>query len=185
MINKKMDINQTKKMLLEHQINIEKWDHHQGTKTVEDLHREILAGETTLEIIDDKLVRVLKLTSIQVQVKLGEKLFTLVEDKQIFFTGAVRERGLRNLAEKMRHNETPEETAYRALKEEIGLTTDKKLIFQGETQEIKTSPSYPQLDSIYKVYNFSLMLDSEDLGKIKFSEYQKNKGKITLFSLAE
>lgn len=178
-----MNINELTKTLRESDIDIKKWNHSQGTKTIEDLKNEIDAGETTLETIDNKLVRVVKIISIQVQVKLEDKLFTLVEDKQIFFTGVVRKRGLQNLAEKIKYNETPEFTAYRALKEEIGLDTIKKLIFQGETQEIKTSPSYPTLDSIYKVFNYQIILDDQDLEKIRFSEYQKKKGKITLFSL--
>ena len=175
--------NLLEKQLSDFKIDTNQWNHANGTKTVTELNHEIEAGETTLEIIDGQLFRVVKLISLQVQVKLGNELFILVEDKQIFFTGTVRKRGLRNLAEKIKANEKPQETVIRALQEEICLTTNKKPIFIEETQELKTSPSYPQLDSIYKVWNYHLTLDEEDLAQIKFSEYQKKKGKITLFSL--
>lgn len=178
-----MNINELKEILLEFNIDIEKWSHTQGTKNVEELNNEIEEGETTLEINNNKLFRVVKITTIQVQVKLGDKLFNLIEDKQIFFTGAIRKRGLRNLAEKIKQNETPELTAYRVLREEIGLNVDKKLIFQGETEEMKKSPSYPGLDSIYKIFSYYIMLNSEELEQIKFSEYQKDKEKITIFTL--
>ena len=178
-----MNINLLEKQLSNFKIDFSQWNHDRGTKTVAELNHEIEAGETTLEIIDGKLFRIVKLISINVQIKLGNELFILVEDKQIFFTGAVRKRGLRNLAEKIKNKEKPEQTVIRALKEEISLTTNKKPIFREKTQESKTSPSYPQLDSIYQIWNYSITLDEEDLAQIKFSEYQKKESKIILFSL--
>ena len=180
-----MEIETLKQQLISLNIDITQWSHDRGTKTIEDLYHEIIIGETTLEIIDLKLVRVVKLVSIEIQVKLGDKSFILVEDKQIFFTGAVRERGLKNLAEKIREGENPDQTVIRALQEEVSLVIDKKPNFVDKTEEIKTSPSYPQLDSVYQVWNYKLNLDQDDLELIKFSEYQKKKGKITLFSLEE
>ena len=178
-----MDINKLKIMLLDSNINLEKWSHNHGTKNIEDLKNEIDKGETNLEFRNNQLFRVVKLISIHIQVKLGDKIFTLAEDKQIFFTGAIRKRNLKCIAEKIKYNEKPELTLKRALEEEIGLTIDKKAIFQGETEDIKTSPSYPGLNSIYQIYNYYLLLNHEELGQIRFSEYQKNKGKINLFTL--
>ena len=178
-----MDINELKTLLLESNIDLKKWSHTLGKKTIEELNKELENGESTLEIIDNKLVRVVKIASIQVQVKLGDKIFNLVEDKQIFFTGAVRKRGLKSLSEKTKKNETPEITAQRALREEIGLEINKGLIFEEETQKIQKSPSYPGLDSIYKIFNYQITLNHQQLEQIRFSEYQKKKGKITLFSL--
>jgi|GEM_PF-6754185 len=178
-----MEINDLKTLLLKYHIDIQKWSHTQGTKNLEDLKNEIDAGETSLEIIDNKLIRVTRIASIKVKVKLGENMFTLVEDKQIFFTGAVRKRGLKNLAEKVKEGETPELAAYRALKEEIGLNTNKQLNKLKETQKENDSFSYPGLNSIYKMFNYQISLNEQELELIKFSEYQKNKGKITLFTL--
>jgi hypothetical protein len=112
---------------------------------------------------------------------MGEKTFTLIEDKQIFFTGAIRKRGLRNLSEKIRQNETPELAAYRALAEEIGLNTEKQLVFTGETEIENESLSYPGLYSRYRIFNYQINLDKQDLEFMRFSEYQQQK--ITFFTL--
>ena len=180
-----MELETLQQQLLYLNIDLSQWSHDLGTKTVADLYDEIRMGEAKLEIIDRKLVRVVKLVSIEVQIKLGDKLFILVEDKQIFLTGAVRKRGFRSIAEKITGDETPEQTVTRALEEEIGLKTDKTTIFIEQSEKLKGSPSYPQLDSLYKTWKYKLMLDQEDLEKIKFSEYQQDKEKITLFSLEE
>lgn len=171
------------RLLLKYNINTKEWSNQKGTKTIEDLQEEITLGESTLEVINNKLTRVVKIASIEVKVKLGKKLFTLVEDKQIFFTGLVRKRGLRNLAEKIKEGETPEFAAYRGLKEEIGLNFERELIFKGETQTTKCSPSYPQLNSLYNIFNYEIILEHNDLEIIRFSEYQKQEGIISLFSL--
>ncbi|MBR8829489.1 MAG: NUDIX domain-containing protein [Gomphosphaeria aponina SAG 52.96 = DSM 107014] len=178
-----MNIDDLKTLLLKYNIDLEKWSHTQGTKNIEDLKNEIDAGETILEIIDNQLVRVTRIASIKVKVKIGEKMFTLVEDQQIFFTGAVRKRGLSNLAEKIRRGETPEFAAYRALKEEIGLHTTKKFEQLEETAKNNHSPSYPGLNSVYKTFNYQITLNELDLEFMRFTEYQKKKGKITFFTL--
>lgn len=180
-----MNINELKKILLEFNIDIEKWDHNKGTKTLEELYHEIEAQETTLEVKDNKLFRVLKIVCIQVQIRLGDKLFNLVEDKQIFFTGVVRKRELGHISEKIKGEESPELTAYRALKEEIGLNVENGLIFIQETSTLKPSSSYPNLNSVYKIYRYKIILNTQQLELIQFSEYQKNQGKITLFTLEE
>jgi hypothetical protein len=178
-----MNINELNELLLKHNLNTQEWSHDQGTKTLVDLQNEIDSGETTLEIINNQLFRVVKLVSIEVKVKLGEQLFTLVEDKQIFFTGAIRKRGLRHLSEKITTDETPELAAFRCLKEEIGLDFKQPLILLEKTEEIKLSPSYPQLNSIYQVFNYQIILDENELEFMRFSEYQKSSEKITLFTL--
>lgn len=178
-----MNINELNNVLSKHHINTENWLHEKGTKTVEDLHREIDRGETILESINGQLFRVVRLVSLQVKIKLGEQFFTLVEDKQIFFAGGIRKRGLDTLAEKIMVNETPELAVRRCLKEEIGLDFDGSFLFLGENEEIKSSPSYPLLNSIYKVYNYQVVLSEKELEFIRFSEYQKGGQKITLFTL--
>jgi len=178
-----MNINELNNVLSKHNIGTDNWLHEKGTKTVTDLKNEIDGRETVLELINGQLLRVVRLVSVQVKVKLGEQLFTLVEDKQIFFAGGIRKRGLDTLAEKIMINETPELAVYRCLKEEIGLDFDGSFLFLGKNEEIKSSPSYPLLNSIYKVYNYQVILSEKELEFIRFSEYQKGGQKITLFTL--
>lgn len=170
------------KILLENGIPIQEWHHSQKTKTIADLELEILAQETKLELINNQLTRILRIANIIVNVKLGDILFRLTEDKQIFLNvGTVRERKLGYIAEKIIGDEIPETAARRALQEEIGLTLEKELIFEEEEIEQQNSMSYPGLLSIYQIFRYRVILNAEDLVTLRFSEVQDNK--ITLFTL--
>ena len=170
-------------LLLENGINIDNWSHDRGNKTITDLQTEIELGESSLESIDGTLARIVKVVKIVVNVRLGDREFILVEDKQIFFTGAMRQRGIENLSEKIKPDETPVQAAYRALKEEIGLDFDGEILPQGEETHQQNSPSYPGLNSCYQMFNYQIILTIADLDRIRFSEVQQDK--ISLFTLVE
>lgn len=170
------------KILLENGIPIHEWHHSQKTKTIADLEQEILSQETKLELINNQLTRILRVANIIVNVKLGDTLFRLIEDKQIFLNfGTIRERKLGYIAEKIIGYEIPETAARRALQEEIGLTLEEELIFEEEEIDQQNSMSYPGLVSIYKIFRYRIVLDAADLSTLRFSEVQDNK--ITLFTL--
>jgi hypothetical protein len=170
-------------VLSENGIDIENWSHDRGNKSISDLQTEIEAGEATLETIDGILTRVVKVASVSVNVWLGEKLFLLVEDKQIFFTGAIRERQRKSLSEKLYANETPISAARRVLKEEICLDYLGELISIGEEVQQQNSPSYPGLNSIYQIFNYQIFLTAADLQALRFAEIQADK--ISLFTLEQ
>ena len=128
-------------------------------KTLAHLLKEVEEGETVFEVEGGVLRRVISLVSIQIQSPFEE---TLVEDRQVFVDGRVRERGLTALAEKFKPGEDPLKAARRALQEELGLSAEiaESLAFlEGGTEEkVKTSPSYPGLISVYRVTNLSVEL---------------------------
>lgn len=170
------------KILLENGIPIHEWHHSKKTKTVAELEQEILSQETKLELIDNQLTRTVKVANIIVNIQLGEILFKLIEDKQIFLNfGQVRKRKLGYIAEKIIGDENPESAARRALLEEIGLNLEKELIFERAEIEQQDSMSYPGLSSIYHVFKYRVILETADLSLLRFSEVQDNK--ITLFTL--
>jgi hypothetical protein len=170
------------KILLENGIQIQEWHHNNKTKTIKELEQEILNRETKLELIDARLTRIVRVANVIVNVQLGDTLFRLTEDKQIFLNfGTVRERKLGYISEKMIADEIPEIAAKRALREEIGLTLEKELIFEGEEIDRQQSMSYPGLISIYHIFRYRIILDAADLSVLRFSEVQDNK--ITLFTL--
>lgn len=170
-------------LLLLNGINTDNWSHDRGNKTIADLQTEIELGESSLESIDGTLVRIVKVVKIDVNVWLGNRLFILVEDRQIFFTGAIRQRGIENLSEKIKLNETPIQAACRALKEEIDLDFNEELMFKGEKIHHQRSLSYPGLNSYYQTFNYQIILSAADLDRLRFSEIQKDK--ISLFTLIE
>jgi NUDIX domain len=169
------------KSLLAVGIDLDKWSPSLGTKSVTDLQAEIDAGETQLQLIEGILTRIVKVVHVTVRVEIGDRSFILVEDKQIFFTGAVRERGLECLAEKMTNDEQPEIAARRALREEIGLNFEGELVSIGEEIQQQSSPSYPGLSTQYQIFNYQIVLSAEDLKQIRFAEIQPKK--ISLFTL--
>jgi hypothetical protein len=176
-----LEIQELKTLLTQYNLPIKEWSHELGKKTINDLNNELNKGESSLELKNNQLYRITKVSSIEVKVKIGTKIFTVVEDKQIFLTGMIRKRGLRNISEKIREQETPESAAWRGLQEELGLTTDKQLIFLGETTTESQSPSYPGLSCRYQVFNYQITLDEQELKNMKFFEYRNNK--VTFFTL--
>lgn len=108
-------------------IDINQWNHQQGNKTIEELYQEIKEGESQLKLIQGKLVRLMKVSAIEVIFNLGNNYFQLIEDKQIFLTGIVRRREQNFITEKIKGGENSLQGAYRGLEEEIGLKTEKKI----------------------------------------------------------
>jgi hypothetical protein len=162
-------------------IDLTKWSPELGTKSVTDLQVEIDIGETQLQSIEGILTRIVKVVNVTVQVEIGDRSFLLVEDKQIFFTGAVRKRGLKCLAEKIINDEPPELAARRALQEEIGLKFEGELVSIREEIQHQSSPSYPGLSTQYQIFNYQIILSIADLQQIRFAEIQP--GKMSLFTL--
>lgn len=173
-----MNLNQ---LLSANGIDTAAWSRDRGTKDVSDLKAEIECGEAKLESIDGTLTRVISVVNIVVNVRLGDKLFILVEDKQIFFTGAIRQRGLRNIAEKIKPDETPLQAAQRAVYEEIGLNFAGEWLFTGTKNQQRISPSYPNLNSCYQMFNYQIFLSAVDLERLRFTEVRNEK--ISLFTL--
>ena len=169
------------KSLLAAGIDLDKWSPSLGTKSIEDLQAEIDVGETQLHSIEGMLTRVVKVVNVIVRVEIGDRSFILVEDKQIFFTGAIRERGLKCLAEKIINDEQPEIAARRALREEIGLNFEGELVSIGTKIQQQSSPSYPGLSTQYQIFNYQIVLSVADLKQIRFAEIQAKK--MSLFTL--
>jgi NUDIX domain len=162
-------------------IDLDRWSPTIGNKSVADLQAELDSGETQLQSIDGKLVRSVKVVRVTVRVEIGDRSFILVEDKQIFFTGAVRERGAKYIAEKVKKDEPPAIAALRGLQEEIGLKFEGEIVAIGEEIQQESSPSYPGLSSQYQIFNYQIMLSVEDLNQIRFAEIQTQK--MCLFTL--
>lgn len=172
-----------KQLLTQYHIDIQYWNHDEGNKTIEELFTEIQEGESQLTIVDQKLVRLLKVSSIDVKFKLGNQYFQLIEDKQIFLRGLERKRELNTITEKLKKNENPLQGAYRGLEEEIGLKLEESLTFEGEKFWEQVSPSYPHLLTRYEFYNYSIILAQKYLKSIRFSEYQEAEKLLSLFTL--
>ena len=183
MMDQVQSYQQLQELLSEHKIDLSNWSHKQENKTLEQLWKEIKDGECYLNIVEKKLVRQLDVASMIVKFKLGDRYFQLVEDKQIFLTGKIRNRELVTITEKIKGGETPLQGAYRGLAEEVGLYIKEGLILGKESRWQKMSPSYPNLISMYRVFHYSIVLGQEELTKIRFSEYQPEEEMVNLYTL--
>lgn len=122
-----------------------------GSKTVDDLWREYLGGESTFD--DDPPSRLVEVA--QLIIKRGDA--ALIELEQVFADGRRRTR-MRPPSEKLLRGETPRAAALRCLQEELGLSTAGAAIEgDGETTElIAGSPSYPGLPTRYVFHTFEV-----------------------------
>lgn len=121
-----------------------------GTKSLQNLLKEITEEESNLEVCEGKLKREVHI--LLVYIKSGDKVLT--ETNQLFHTTPNREAWSRQrnsvLAEKLHPGENAQEAVRRALEEELGITysgTNHKV--NPVEAEIRTSASYPGLESVY------------------------------------
>lgn len=124
-------------------INVSHWGRG-GSKTLDDLWREYLAGESTFD--DDPPSRWVEVA--QLVIKRGDA--TLIELEQVFADGRRRTR-MRPPSEKLLRGETPRAAALRCLQEELGLSAAGVAIEDNhETiEETADTPSYPGLPTRY------------------------------------
>lgn len=147
-------------LLTKANISLDKWGTGKA-KSVDHLFREIEAGETRL-VWRHGLLRVVCVVGVSVHhVEKGETLY-LREVKQMLADG--RER-LRDLAatvwEKRLIGESPEEAAYRGLREELGLVGVPLVSALGvhrDERKRKDSSSYPDLPTEYWYDKFCVIV---------------------------
>jgi len=168
-------INTLKKHLEDSGIDISKWGTGQA-KTPTDLQREIERGETLL--VNDEsgeLLRKIIVSDADIYFLSPEgKKYHLKEEKQVFKDGRERRRDLGiTVSEKMKPDEDPKDTMIRGIQEELGISGDIALTKVGMKDEIKTSPSYPGLQTQYVIYKFQALLNVEQFNPNGYIEEQE------------
>lgn len=139
-----------------------------GTKTVENLWAEIVAGETELQ--DDPPLRLIRVVNIIV--RQGDKI--LIEGEQEFGDNQRRYRGVPP-AEKMKPRESHIEAALRGLAEELQVQPAQVKILPSPPQPqplIQESQSYPGLRTKYLIYTVEVNIDglpAEDFSTLEGS----------------
>jgi len=165
------------KLLDSHGIGQSEW-----IKPPKALFEEIQLGECFLEIKDGKLQRTVAVVTVECFYTndIGEK-FQLVETKQVFKSGTIRERGFKYIAEKMQAGEEPIQAALRGLKEELDVSTSTLQVnSKGDSnQYLASSKTYIGLPSTYNKYHFEHNISKENY-KENYVEHQEDKD--TFFS---
>ncbi len=151
-----------------------------SAKTVDHLLKEVSDGEVELVERNGQLYRELTLVNVDVvYTDEDNQQLHLVEDKQVFNDGRVRNRkGIvgASLSEKIKSEENRPEAAIRALKEELGIEIgDNEMSSYDTIDDTFESPSYPGLQTHYQGEKFRIVLHSDQFKSGGYVEVQKDK----------
>lgn len=152
-------------------------------KTVEHLLKEIQSGECQIEWQDNRPIRVINVLVADVFSLDGKQY--LVEEKQVFADGRVRDRKEKNgspkrgISEKMQPGEVSQDAVFRAVEEELGLEDDGwgaiRTACLGQEIEEEESPSYPGLLTRYIKHKWQVFLSPELVKPEGYVEIQSDK----------
>ena len=180
---------QTKEDLIElltrHHVPFETWGTG-GSKTLDHLFSELISGESSFDetnrLSESKqihgLVRNVISVGIDVFFKDENGLHKLIEEKQIFNDGRIRERKLEtSVSEKIKPKERPINAAARAFREELKiLISPQKFIEKNVVARAPAlSESFPGLISRRTVYHYKIFLPKKDCKPEGYVEKQKDK----------
>jgi len=145
-------------------------------KSLAHLIKEIVSGETMLLDRDGALVRQVSVAQADITFRGPEGLLKLVELRQVFTDGRVRERNNAfSLAEKMEPGEDPAQAIERGIREELGVEGDLPIQFVGEECEGMFSPSYPGLFSEYRFFRYTVEFWADQYRPEGYIETQPDK----------
>ncbi len=176
-IDDTLNITHTVKQLQGAGIDITNWGKG-GTKTVEQLHKEIQDEETILVQGErGELLRKVIVGGGDIYYTSPEgKKYRLIEEKQVFANGSERRRNLGHaVSEKLKHGEDIKEAMIRGISEELGISGDISLEEVKTHEEILSSPSYPGLRSQYILPEFKILLTQEQFKPEGYIETQSDK----------
>lgn len=142
-------------------------------KPIEDLLKEIEAGECLISIDNNRPVRMVSVVNIAVFSPDGKQL---VEDRQEFHDGRIRRRNIQGISEKISPNESNFYAACRAMKEELNISPENcEIEVLSESIESSESPSYPGLLSVYRIIYCRAKISESAYRPEGYVERQKNK----------
>jgi hypothetical protein len=161
-------------------INYSSWTANDRSKHLNNLVKEYEALECTLEVIDGKLIRVLRV--VEVEILSPDKKFRLIETHRVLRNGTVLEAHHDLLSGKVMFGEAIFKAIRREIREEIlgGLLAPINSIYRTTVtiQPISESKSYPGLLSQRTVYSF---LWNMPQSLFKPEGYREIKPRLTVF----
>ncbi len=170
------DLEGLKGYLSSHNIPLDGWGKG-GAKTPEHLLKEINEGETVLVERGNEILRQIKVASITVLYGKDDEVYVLAEDRQEFNDGRVRKRTKPkgSLSEKFKSHEESNVAAKRAIREELGITGDVKLVKGGEVEEVEESQSFPGLKTLCSLHRYNAELTDDQYNPAGYVEEQEDK----------
>lgn len=145
-------------------------------KTIGHLLAELRDGDC--ELIEDQtgLARRVRNVWVDLHAAIDTERLRLVERRQVFADGRVRERTLpASLGEKCKIGEDPADAARRGVAEELGIAAPLRLVATPPRDNPATARSYPGLRTIYDTYWFAGELDAADFVVDGYVDVQSDK----------
>ena len=163
--------------LIDYSVPVDCWGTG-SSKNVRHLLKEILEEECEVVEEGGYLVRYIEFVGVRVYYrdKNSEK-WALVEDRQEFKDGRVRERNMQSsVSEKMKFGEDPVMSAIRGVEEELGIEiSESQLLKRRDIFYDQGSMSYPGLKTKYKGHQFTCWLNDSQFDKDGYVEEQEDK----------
>ncbi|MDE2037771.1 MAG: NUDIX domain-containing protein [Patescibacteria group bacterium] len=143
-------------------IPVDRWG-SAGAKSVSDLMEEIKMGESFLHMVKGCLVRVTERSVVDIWLPQGRSLLHLRERGHELPGGGIKPvHRAESLSRKKRLNESPEETARRGMREELGIAGGFSLFFlerkSGDSRLFAGKQAYPYLSSFRITNHFICQL---------------------------
>lgn len=158
-------------------INVSEWGKRQ-TKTLAHLQKEIERGEAALITGEQgELLRRVVVGGVDIFYSLPDgKKYRLKEDKQVFKDGRERRRVFgQAVSEKIKPDEDPKNAMIRGIREELGIEGEISLTETGADEKLRSSLSYPGLQSQYIRYWFEATLKDQQFKPDGYIEEQEDK----------
>jgi len=174
-INK--DVNELMNYLSKYSIPFSKWGTGKS-KTIEDLHDELINKECSIIEDGDSITRIIEFVGIKVYYRDDKgDIYFLKEDRQEFNDGRTRRRNMpTSVAEKMKYGESPLIAGVRGIKEELNVdVSSSQLTKKKDIRYNGSSLSYPGLRSKYKGYEFTCFFDKTQFNEEGYIEVQRTK----------
>lgn len=147
-------------------------------KTLRHLVQELEEGECSLTADEQgALTRTVVVGGANVLYTSSEgQRFQLIEEKQVFKDGRERKRDLGcAVSEKMKPGEDPTDAMVRGIREELGLSGEISISYEGQGEKTILSPSYPGLTSRYLNHRFTVILQDSHYNPAGYVEVQSDK----------
>lgn len=153
-----------------------------GSKSVDELAKEIEQGDSILIEIGWKIIRRTKVATADILYSdQNGKIWKLKEEKQVMKDGSIRVRSQeRSMSEKVRSwigskREKILAWILRWVREEINVTLSlRDISYVWKRRERQNGRSYPWLETIYKLFDFKVLLSEKDYRSEGYTEKGEN-----------
>lgn len=149
-----------------------------GRKKSADLVQEIMLGESRLQLVDDRLVRIVKVACVEIPCPLDDGRWLWEICQEYNYPAKIVERNICGVSEKIQGEEDPLDAAIRGLKEELGLSiSEDQININGYELSDNSNSAYNGITSKTLLWKFTANISKSDF-RDEYREIQKSKATV-------